>query len=1044
MKRVIYSDLKNFLQEKYKEIFDYYIEPSSTNNDFVSFINQTGEVIDDASSQSITFKFSIQAAYLNGQVVGVINGNDIWPTSLYKHFEIKITNLALPKETTIKEDVRNNGINANNGLESKAPYEVVEEDIQNFIATNINNIFNQPAQFNSNDVTNVNIQIVNSTTITVRFRCPIYLDDNVTTDEFSFNINNLTNKDTKIKNEIVSNGLSVKGSYLENYPVSNIKEVIGNDVPASNSDSVDLYNNLKNFLQEKYTEIFDYSVPANSGDTDFISFSNDKGEVLNSGEDSITFNFTVKSAYVDGKKIGEGNSNNNQWSPSLYKKFEIKLHGFAIINTELKTNTVIANGDIASKAPYEINNDDIASFISTNYSQLFNNPAKPTISSSEVESISFEIINSTEISVTATVPALVKNNLSKKEFRFTLSNLTNKDTKQIKDNVIADARLSTYTPTQIEMSIGQPKNEINTEVAEFIWNKRNEIFINIPPNSSEDFYRYVAVDSFQSNNHNYVAGSVVSKTGNSLTIKFSFKPVHINGQHELTDWQENVNIQNFELTINNLRDEVTTSIRNDVFSNGISALGTNIEHYAPYELIDKQNELKSFIVAKKNDIFENLVNTLEISDINIESVTPFSSNEIKIRITIPTQTNGIIDNPSRTFEIRIIQLTNKDTSQSNVSISATGKLAELFAVNVVDEGINGPDVNLIKEFISINTSNLFSNYPGNSIDVSSMTIMNITLENSSSINVSIDIDGCVKNGVLSPNNYSIIITNLRQSTDSNVTTLKLKHISYNDNNFKKIFADFSKFEIDWIYQKYSLLDLLPTVQLINYMNANTSLFFDNLPNSISDPVKKITLSALYNDTNSFVFNVTFDGYNETNIIVEHTATISLNLISTPFSFDDIVNESSLNNDFKKWMTDNNITWPTSDAEIANLVKQFINEKIDNMFVGIDIPIIFSSEQNVNVVVDVNKIQLNGKNIIIDKNAITIQSSISEVNEEIKNNNQILINYNQEIITSSNSSSLKWVSISMVIGIAFFIFLILIFILIARYKKRNELDKSINN
>ncbi len=328
--------------------------PSNSTINSINITNRTGT--------SVTFNIAMSSVYKNGRLSSSVADCTFQ--------NLVITNIN-PYNTSIKNTIRDNGIDADYELSSKAPYEVSNSDARSFIYRKYNEIFdNAPIISNENQIYISNIEVTSSTSISVVFNFPSYLLDgsNQTQNQlYTITINNLSSKDTNVNTTINNNNFNI-------------------DVPPLELDN----NQLKKFITDttNYQSILFNNLP--SGSTiNSVNITKKTGT-------SITFDIVTSSVYKNGKiSINyidctfTGVTINNIDTPDTKMIENIKVNGI---------NANSSNFSLSNRTPEQVTNYEAQSFIFNNYEQIFEYP--PTIKNvNDIQIELITIIDSTSISV---------------------------------------------------------------------------------------------------------------------------------------------------------------------------------------------------------------------------------------------------------------------------------------------------------------------------------------------------------------------------------------------------------------------------------------------------------------------------------------------------------------------------------------------------------------------------------------------------------------------------------------------------------------------
>lgn len=126
--KVVFNALKTWMQTNYQQFLDNVPNIEEGNDDFISFINDTGEYV-GSTSDSITFKFTVNPIFIEGYEIK--GWQHIKEKGYYKHFQITLTDLT-NGDTKVKPEntPENTGFN------------VTETSLANYSAQKIQRILN--------------------------------------------------------------------------------------------------------------------------------------------------------------------------------------------------------------------------------------------------------------------------------------------------------------------------------------------------------------------------------------------------------------------------------------------------------------------------------------------------------------------------------------------------------------------------------------------------------------------------------------------------------------------------------------------------------------------------------------------------------------------------------------------------------------------------------------------------------------------------------------------------------------------------------------
>ncbi len=964
------EDIKNLINNNFGTFFNRYIEGSSLTN----FENI--EKNDDTRTITIS----------NPTISKGFNENGVKVDNLkLTNIQFTITGFKAKNTVLLKQDWTAQETESLNGL---APYELTVDKIKQFIVNKQDDLFDYlPNTLTTQNITlsTSNINITNSTSCTISFTVQSVTDAGTENKEWSINISNLTNKDTKIKQDIVDNGINATGD-LANFSVSDVVNAINGD----NSNPTVIA--VEKFLYENKEKIFDY-LPTNNQSTnpdDWFSIERgryDYGELVNQGDNWVEFKFSVKASYNNGRLVDDW------YNPINQRAFTIKIKNLFNESTNLVSESINADASINQYAPYEIKKDHtiVQNYIIAKQDELFNLlPEKLTSSNTTIGNVT--INNSTSISVEVTIPAF-ENGVSKnKLFRLTINQLANKTTSVVNSVAItgnlADKGINDVTEDDLK---------------QYIIHNKQTIITNIPIGFTDS--------------NIIVENKRVSEDNGTITVTVKLT-TYVNENGELiennsqTPYSKDVIFSGFRTT--------STIIKPTIAQSGIQA-SDNLQGLISYKV--SKDDVKQFVVTKQNEIFENPVTPLTSDNVVVDAVNANSATEIQVAITIPAYTNG--SQANKQFSFKIVGFVAQNTELKSKSVSAIGtNLATLASYEITNSDV--------ATFVSVNYLTIFNDTPKTSISSSEVTDITFTKQSSTSINVSVTVPAYV-DSVEQTKQFNFIITDLKDSSGVTSTSLKINSVTYNDGYFSSIFKDFSEFFTDWTNDKYSLTQALnPVDSLKQYLNNNESEFFENLQ-SITDPVLSVSQKSTYsNNTNAVIFSVEFRGYNSNLVIDTITQDFSV-FLKTTINFDSILSQSELNNIKISLPIDS----PTDEVVtyLQNKIQEYLDRK--KLDFGSVIPNIYDP---IKVTIDKNLISINNKTgtVSLKQGAIKIQSTTGD---SITNNNPYnVLNSNYSNSDLQKDSNVNWIPIVIFVSVALlFIILLIIAMLIIRHKWKRNMD-----
>lgn len=483
---------------------------------------------------------------------------------------------------------------------------------------------------------------------------------------YQLKITGLTNKDTKIKESVIQNGIQALGE------VSSIKrdELVGSSTTVNSN----AYLKLKRWLATKYqTEIFDY---ANQNTTEGNS-----GLTITAGNTADSINVVISlnagACYTNGKL-----SQNSKTFQSIRISW-FATNGNTTINSNVASNGISVNSFLSKYSPYEIADslgvdepndikDNILKFIYDNRSLIFTNlPSEKWDNAQFYENINlnngyYEFVSSTHTSLK--IKFSVKNIYSNeiistswqhKYFELKLTGLTNKDTSyknQTNEISVLNTNLSDLTGYKIVDALNNQTSRISIkqDVINLIYNNRNNMFKNIESWDNKNPNDCINID------RGYF--SIENKGSNSLTIVFSAKNIYDNGSFK-DNWLKN----KFSIKLTNLQENRT--MLNPVINidDLLTSTNTTIQNVTP-------DQLKEYII--NNNLIKNMPEPFTPNDISVEikSINP-DSNEIQAIITLKkyyTENGDLVESSDKgkSFSVTFNTVTN-DHNGSNSSTNSS-------------------------------------------------------------------------------------------------------------------------------------------------------------------------------------------------------------------------------------------------------------------------------------------------------------------------------------------------------------------------------------
>ena len=937
-----------------------------------------------AEQQNLYAQGKISLNVIVSQVYGNVNGDLSSTTSEREYGPIIFSGFKPIPNTLIIDDVltiAGNQVNiaevslGSNKVNTITPSDVNEEQLKTWMQNNWQQYIDEntvPFGFTDTNIHKITITNKNNNdgTVTAQF----------TLDQSFENSTYLT---TPKSFEVIFTGF--------NGPINNT-ELISDTVDASilqinNTSPYQLSQNLEDLktkISGNANQIF-IDLVNNSLSVSDINLQ--PGDVSISGATSLQVSLTIP-AYIDNVE--------------KTKKFTITINNLADKQTSID-NDVTVNGELANLGNKDSQVEQLLKQFIINNTQYWEmNATKPTetdqtviinsaLEQLQLSDIDLRIIDTnTPGQVTATVKLMKYIDASGQYIDTTVSGTPLSQTVVFKgfndtkpgETSIKGVDVSTLNSSTAQQLagfyIGDVKDGMHNDVfKEFMLDASNGVISSIPTGLS-------------ASDISNIVWSKASENSLSLTVTLA-KWYDSYGVLQTTEkpFTSTTNFSGFKTD--------TTQLKN---ANGLDAIDLNLNTFAPYELTNKKTEIQKYIFDNYKNIFINYAEAkmADASKITIGVITPTSSTEASVQITMPGYENGWA-NDSTSHTIKITNLQDKDTKFiDTIDITSNPTLSALDAKTVTAEQI--------KAYIDKNQKIIFKDKNSIAPEGYTLGVTKDSFDNAIGLVViTISIDKYVENGTLktSPKKTgSINVVGFKNSS----TTLKKSSIGYDETLFKKIFNGYSTFSSDWALTNYVNLTEAAT-KLKDYMNNNKSEMFNNISNNTI--VESVIIAAPSNDVAKATIN--YKGWLDGKDNATLNGIIQIRLKSTPTNIDYTIRTEV------QAMYRAAANKPTDGKGLADFIQKDLKNRL-----GSRLP------QNMldNIVIHPEKIETTDRYFVLNDGAITLNgTNISGFSIELKDPNDSLI------VGSTDDNTWIWILIGVLEGVLLIVLIIVIAIIIRR-------------
>lgn len=735
-----------------------------------------------------------------------------------------------------------------------SPYQLSNnlEELKTKISENADQIFkdlvNNSLSAKDININRADVSFINATTLQISLTIPAYVDNVQTTNKFTITINNLTNKQTGIDNDVTVDGeLANKGNQdpeienlLKQFIIDNTKYWAMNESQPSPTEQTVIINSALEQLQlsDINLEITDTSTPG-----------------------QVTATVQVKKYIQANGKYIDANKNNN--SP-LSKTVVFK--GFNNKQTTAKTNTISADSKINSYTAYQISQDQVKEFIVTKQANLWNDLPESSFTKDDVVIVGdltpSTKSNDTQLVVKVKIPAYVSGSVvntsasSCPEWTITITGFAKKDDTIVASSTIAATKeLAKLWPSSSRLTTDAIKTWLTSENNA----KLNEVFSNLPDGVvTAD----IKLDS------NFGTNGIQILNATSIKVKLTLNKA----------WKNNVIVPfetPVELTINTLVD-ATTNVENQIAVDGDLATKNvnDVDNAALLSWFKDKYQAKNLIINldKFNSFSVNNITKIEIIQNNKNPSQGTIDANIYLNRIIQ---NGIEQDKEVSFSVKFTNFTPLHDLSWVSSISATG--SNIASLNPYDLS-NQTNYSKIKDFIVNKQDEIFNH---NSIFAAeSLKDFSASVVDGTTIRVSFQVAG-IKDGI--QNNTINVSFNITDLTKLSETTIIKTNIAAAEAKWDNISA--TSLTID---------------QVKTYIWNNKETFIKNPINSLAESNIEITKISEDASAGQAVFKLKInkyigaDGTEKTTPALEKEITVTGLLSSTTSLKVNEIDASSLN------------------------------------------------------------------------------------------------------------------------------------------------------